>query len=66
MRRFIFAILIIRDLGDQIENNELGRVCSKYRRQERCIHGSGGKTFRGHFEKLFVDGTMILKWMLKK
>ena len=24
-------------LGDQIKENEMGRVCGIYRRQERCI-----------------------------
>jgi hypothetical protein len=30
--------------GDQIENNEIVRVCSTYGGKERCTQGFGGKT----------------------
>jgi hypothetical protein len=31
-------------LGDQITKTEIGRTCSKYGEEERCIQGLGGKT----------------------
>jgi len=31
-------------LGDQIEKNEMGRACSMYGRQKRCIQDFGGET----------------------
>jgi hypothetical protein len=31
-------------LGDQIKKNEIGGVCSTYRREERCIQVFGGET----------------------
>jgi hypothetical protein len=30
-------------LGDHIEKNELGRACSKYGGENRCIQGLGGE-----------------------
>jgi hypothetical protein len=33
-------------LGGQIKNNERGRVCGMYGRQERCIHGFGVRPYR--------------------
>jgi len=30
-------------LGDQIEKNELGRACSTYGREKRCIKGCSGE-----------------------
>jgi len=30
--------------GDQIEKNEMGRACSAYGGEERCIQGFGGET----------------------
>jgi hypothetical protein len=30
-------------LGDKIEKNETGGVCSAYGEEERCIQGFGGK-----------------------
>jgi hypothetical protein len=30
--------------GDQLEKNEIGRVCSMYGGEESCIQGIGGKT----------------------
>ena len=29
--------------GDQVEKNEMGRVCSTYRVKVRCIQGCGGE-----------------------
>jgi hypothetical protein len=31
-------------LGDQIKKNEMGRACSTYGGEPRCIQGFGGKT----------------------
>ena len=31
-------------LGDQIEKNEMGRTCSTYGGEQRCIQGFGGET----------------------
>jgi hypothetical protein len=31
-------------LDDQFEKNEIGRACSKYEGQKRCIKGFVGKT----------------------
>jgi hypothetical protein len=30
--------------GDQIKKNDLGRVCSMYGGEKRCIQGLGGET----------------------
>jgi len=30
--------------GEQIKQNEMGRACSAYGRQESCIRGLGGET----------------------
>ena len=30
--------------GDKIEKNEIGRACSAYGGEERCIQGFGGET----------------------
>jgi hypothetical protein len=32
--------------GYQIEKNETGGLCSAYGREERCIQGFGGETWR--------------------
>jgi hypothetical protein len=32
--------------NDKIEENEMGRACSTYEREEKCVHSSGGKTLR--------------------
>jgi hypothetical protein len=55
-------------LGDKIKNNEMGRTCGIYGKQERCIQGfcGGDLRERDHFEDLDVDGRTILKWILKK
>ena len=31
--------------GNQIEKNEVGRACSTYGGEERCIQGFGGETW---------------------
>ena len=33
-------------LSDQIKKNEMGRACSTYRGNERCIQGVGGEIER--------------------
>jgi hypothetical protein len=30
--------------GDQVKNTEMGRICSTYGREERCIQGFSGET----------------------
>jgi len=46
----------------------MGRACSKYGGQERCIHGFGGEnlTERDQFEDPDVDGRIILRWIFRK
>jgi len=31
-------------MSDQVEKNEMGRACSMYRGEARCIWGLGGET----------------------
>jgi hypothetical protein len=38
------VLLTNRHLGDEIKKTEMGRVCSTYEREERCIQGFGGET----------------------
>jgi hypothetical protein len=55
-------------LGDQIEKKEMGRVCSMYWGEERCIQGFGGETERerDHLEDLGIDRKIILRWIFRK
>jgi len=40
----------------------MGEACSKYRGEERCIQGFGGRslTERDHLEETSIDGRMVL------
>jgi hypothetical protein len=51
-------------LGEQIKQDEMGRACGTYGREEICIQGNVKQT--DHLEYLCVYGTIILKWILKK
>jgi len=31
-------------MGDRIEKNEIGGLCSTYGGEQRCVHGFGGET----------------------
>ena len=39
-----FMICTNQILGDQIKKNEMGRACSTYGAEERCIQDLGGET----------------------
>ena len=48
-RRGVYGVLVGKPeekncSGDKIENNEIGRACSLYGGEERCIRGFGGET----------------------
>ena len=48
---------------DQIKNNKMGREFCTY--GERCIQGFGGEREGDQLGKPGVDGTIILKWILR-
>jgi hypothetical protein len=53
--------------GDQIKKNEMVGACDTYLRGE--VHTGvwwGELRARDHLENTDVDGTVILKWILKK
>jgi hypothetical protein len=47
---------------------EIGGACSTYRREKRCIQGFDGENLkeRAHLEDIGVDGTRVLRWVLKE
>jgi len=54
-------------LGDQIEQDVVGRACSKYRGEERRKQGFGGETLgRVHLGNPGVYGRIILRWIFRK
>ena len=40
----ILPMYICNSVGDKIENNEMGGICSAYGGEERRIQGFGGET----------------------
>jgi hypothetical protein len=54
--------------GVQIEKNEMGRACSTYGGEKRCIQNIwwGNLGERGHWEDPGVDERMILRWIFRK
>ena len=42
--------------GDQIEKNGIGRACSKYGEEERCVQGFSGE--RDHLKIQSVNGNI--------
>jgi hypothetical protein len=55
-------------LGEQVKKNEVGRACSTYGENERCIQSFDGGNLRkgGHLEHVGLDGKIILKMILEK
>ena len=53
--------------GYQIKENEIGRACGTYDRQERCTQVSSEETRNEtvHLQDLVVDGRIVLKCILK-
>jgi hypothetical protein len=51
-------------LGNQIKKNAMGGACCRYWGEERSMHDFDGK--RDNLEDICVDGSIILKWALKK
>jgi hypothetical protein len=51
-----------------MKNIEIGGACSTYRGEKRYIQGFDGENLkeRNHLEDIGVDGTRVLKWVLKK
>jgi hypothetical protein len=51
-----------------MEKNEMGRECSTYGGEERCIQGFwwGNLRKRDHLEDLGVDGRIVLRWIFRK
>ena len=51
----------------KIKKSGMGRACSTYGRQERCIQGLiGNSEGIDHLENIGVDGRIILKWIFMK
>jgi hypothetical protein len=46
----------------------MGRTCSKYGEEERCVQGfTGGNLREGdHLEDWGLDGRIILKWIVER
>jgi hypothetical protein len=53
-------------LGDQVKKTEVGRTCSTYGGEERCIQGLVGKPEGHHVEDPGVDGKIILNWIFER
>jgi hypothetical protein len=55
-------------LGDEIENNEVGRACSVYGGKGEMHTGFWWKNLGGrdHMEDLGIDGRILLKWIFRK
>jgi hypothetical protein len=52
--------------GDQIRNNEMGRVCGMHGGEQRYIQCLvGNLNERDHMEQVSVCGRIILKWIVK-
>jgi hypothetical protein len=52
--------------GDQIRNNEMGRVCGMHGGEQRCMQCLVGNfNERDHMEQVSVCGRIILKWIIK-
>ena len=49
-------------------SDEMGVACGTYGRQVSCMQGFGGETWgeRANIEYKGVEGSIILKWILKK
>jgi hypothetical protein len=59
----LYALYSSRNIIRVIKKNEMGRACSTYGEEERCIQGYGGENLSegGNLEHPGVDGRIILK-----
>jgi len=52
--------------GDQIRNNEKGRVCGMHGGEQRCIQClAWNLNERDRMEQVSICGRIILKWIIK-
>jgi hypothetical protein len=52
-------------ISEQLKGNDMGGTCSTHRKSEKSMQNCSWGNLRGrdHFEDLYVDGRIILKWI---
>jgi hypothetical protein len=65
---FTFLLLTKYYSGEKIKKNEMGGACGTCGKEEKYIKCFGGGDVREikHLEDPNVDGSVILKWIVKK